>query len=1237
MKKMLLIISFLSLFLMTGLSAEIISLNSQESNAVTVTVLESNSNYTLIEMNLNNFSKQKVEIDNHDYYLLNLKSEGVSLNKGMPALPLVGRSIAISPDAKMSYEIIEVSYSEITGHIAPSKGSLLRNVNPNDVPYEFSDIYKLDEFYPKSLIDLGEPYIFRDIRGLSFRVTPFAYNPVQGIIKVYDKIVVKIYNDGIDTVNVLNRSSNKISKPFVSLYRNHFINYTSYRNRYETIEEQGTILVISYPAFMDAIQPYVDWKNQKGIPTVLVSTQETGTTTASIQSFITNYWNTNPDVAFIQLVGDAPQIPTPIFAGGGSDPSYVMLAGNDHYPELFIGRFSAETIAQVETQVERTIYYERDIIDGEWLSKGTGVASNEGPGDNGEYDHQHLDIIRNLLLDYTYDHVDQFYQPQATAAQVTNALNDGRSFINYTGHGSQTTWVTTGFSNNHINALTNDNKLPFIVTVACVNGDFTGTTCFAEAWLRATNNTTGAPTGAVNIYAATINQPWYEPMRAQDVIVELLVDEEKNTIGGLFFNGASAMLDVYPGTGGINTMRTWHIFGDAALQVRTTAPLEMVIDAPETFFIGLSEYSVTVDIEDALVSLYRHDTQELIGFAYSNVEGEATIYLEEPLTEPCILTLTVSGYNRITDIREISVIPNEGPYLVYNSVSFPEGHAPNFGSLTGVNLQVYNVGSENAQNVNLTLVSNDQYINVINPQTTVALIESEQYYDITDTFTFKIANNVPDQHSALFTLLAQDSENIWTMNFRITLNAPVLAYGEYMIIETTGNNNNRLDPGETAEIHIPFINTGHANSSEASIVMFSNNPYIYIEENSIIVPSVESQGTSYAVYTVTADENIEPGSRVSFGYFAEFTSAQFQSSFDIPVGLLIEDFETGDLEMFEWANNSMNPWYIVEDEVYEGNYSLRSGSISHNQTSTLSISRTLTSPGIISFWFKVSSEQVHDKLQFYLNNAVLNSWSGEIDWTYVEFELPAGTHTLRWVYRKDASNTAGLDCAWIDYITFPLSGGAEYNGPVLYVNTESIEFNDVETGGTYISDFTLVNFGNTMLQGTITVPTGFNIYDARNQNSQTLNYFIAPNNNKVFNLVFRPTQNIEYDGFINITSNDPTAPNDSIQIVVNYSTSISDTEIPNLVTSIIGNYPNPFNPETSIRFSTDTRQNIEISVYNVKGQLVKTLANDVYDKGFHSVVWNGKDNNNRNVASGVYFYKFSTPELVQVRKMLLMK
>lgn len=112
---------------------------------------------------------------------------------------------------------------------------------------------------------------------------------------------------------------------------------------------------------------------------------------------------------------------------------------------------------------------------------------------------------------------------------------------------------------------------------------------------------------------------------------------------------------------------------------------------------------------------------------------------------------------------------------------------------------------------------------------------------------------------------------------------------------------------------------------------------------------------------------------------------------------------------------------------------------------------------------------------------------------------------------------------------------------------------------------------------------------------------------------------------------------DPANLVVVVDNTSNDNNNVNLVTRLQGNYPNPFNPETTISFSTQKDNLVTLDIYNIKGQRVKTLINEHKTAGQHSVVWNGTDDNNRNVSSGVYFYRMRNGEFSSTKKMILMK
>lgn len=101
-------------------------------------------------------------------------------------------------------------------------------------------------------------------------------------------------------------------------------------------------------------------------------------------------------------------------------------------------------------------------------------------------------------------------------------------------------------------------------------------------------------------------------------------------------------------------------------------------------------------------------------------------------------------------------------------------------------------------------------------------------------------------------------------------------------------------------------------------------------------------------------------------------------------------------------------------------------------------------------------------------------------------------------------------------------------------------------------------------------------------------------------------------------------------------TDAEDIQVPALFTA--SNYPNPFNPTTTIQFSLPSSQNVEVTIYNVKGQKVKALLKDNRDAGNHKLTWLGDDDEGNSVSSGVYFYKVRTKSQKNIiKKMLLMK
>ena len=654
----------------------------------TVNVLENTDDQVVIHYVFGDFTSRPIDVNGQIFTQIYLAGESLKKDVGAPALPDVSRSIIIPDDARMVVSVLDSSYYEIEDiDIAPSKGFILRTINPNDVPYTFGSAYEADAFYPGPVAVLRKPYIMRDHRGIVVTANPFQYNPVQRLLRVYTDMTVQVSVVGKGEANVLKRNGHErlLSRAFRDIYSSHFLNYdTGASVRYTPLNEEGDMLIIVHDPWISNVQPLVDHKNSIGINTTIVGVSTIGNDATLIKNYIQNAYNLS-DLVFVLLVGDAAQVATPSASGGASDPSYSKLAGDDDYPDILVGRFSAETAADVDTQVQRTIEYENmPAIQQDWFWRGTGIASNDGTGngDDNEWDWEHIRNIRTDLLDYGYTDVDELYEGDQsgedapgnpTSQMVADCLNAGRGIINYCGHGSTTTWVTTGFSVSSINALVNDSMLPFIFDVACVNGQFAGYTCFAEAWLRATHN--DEPTGAVGIYASSINQSWAPPMEAQDEFNFLYVAQAYNTYGALCFAGSCSMMDAY-GSGGVSMFNTWHIFGDPSLLVvgtaiaRNPSPVDGATDVNPNIVLSWTPgtYASSHDV------YFGTDYNSVLDANHSSSEYKGNQPLDYNSYDPGTLDYSTTYYWVIDEVNEANTWP--GDVWRFTTAASPDTNAP---------------------------------------------------------------------------------------------------------------------------------------------------------------------------------------------------------------------------------------------------------------------------------------------------------------------------------------------------------------------------------------------------------------------------------------------------------------------------------------------------------------------------------------------------------------------------------
>ncbi len=250
-----------------------------------------------------------------------------------------------------------------------------------------------------------------------------------------------------------------------------------------------------------------------------------------------------------------------------------------------------------------------------------------------------------------------------------------------------------------------------------------------------------------------------------------------------------------------------------------------------------------------------------------------------------------------------------------------------------------------------------------------------------------------------------------------------MGLGAIDIDDPTGNNDGIIDPGETVDVVVGLTNQGAYDAENVTGVYSTSNAYTTINSGNLSFGTIAPGATETASFNISVSTGT-PIAHVIEGILdvnclSNGNSFDYDYDLNLSVGLLVEDFETGDFTEFEWENSGNSDWFITTDEAYEGTYSTRSGAIGNNSSSNLQITVNVLSAGDLSFYRKVSSENTYDFLRFYVDGAVVESWSGEEDWAQFTHALSVGEHTLKWAYEKDTGVANGSDCAWIDYVVFP--------------------------------------------------------------------------------------------------------------------------------------------------------------------------------------------------------------------------
>jgi hypothetical protein len=903
--------------------------------ANTTDILENDYALFTVSNTVATIHASKIKTETKDFTQLHIAGYGFSTKVGEPKLPVLKKLIEIPLNADVEVFITHKSFKEFSlddfnlhDHIIPVQPSLSKSEDPLQAEFQFrEDVYNFNGFLGDELVSVEIQGTMRGIRMARMEIAPVQYNPVTNMIRVYSEIQVEFRFTGGNIGQTIAMKENGMN-PFFTGMSKMLFNYKQPENTDNLFDNNPiTYIIVSDPMFEEVLQPFIAWKTRKGFMVVEAYTDdpEVGNTPTSIKNFLEGFYNDPPEgyhpQSFILIVGDVAQVPAFDGTSGNhaTDLYYAEYTG-DKLPEAFYGRFSANNIAQLQPQIDKTLEYEQYLFpDPSFLDEVVMVAGKDATHQmewgNGQvnYGTEYYFNEGNGLYSHTY------LQPEPAggnyAMQIRQTISDGVAYANYTAHCSASGWADPAFTTNHIQSLQNQSKYPLMVGNCCSSASFQSNS-FGEDIMRADGK------GAVGYIGGSNNTYWDEDfwwaVGFKAVTANPVYDSAAiGTYDRLFHNQPGVTTNDWhitqgqmPTAGNLAVAQSgtsltnyyweiYHLMGDPSLMAYFSQPPD--INANYNMLIPLDAEAFTVNtVPFAYVSISKDGV--LHGAAFANSDGLAHITFTQPFETPGEAGIVITGQNLKPYSEIILVASPDGPFVLCQQALVNDQSAGNgnglmdYAETISLDISMQNFGQQAGENITLVLTCHSEFVTITDSLATLEIIEPNELMALTGVFEFLISETLPDGHLVHFEIEATDGTQIWTSNFSLTGHAPVIEFAGYMIDDEDGNNNGKLDPGETVQMTVYAKNTGTSpafgllgelSSPDLFITISSGQPQLFGD----IGPD-EMVSTAFEV---SADAETPHGhlSNFDLGLFADMSITGY-GQFEIiigPVPLLIIDLD----------------------------------------------------------------------------------------------------------------------------------------------------------------------------------------------------------------------------------------------------------------------------------------------------------------------------------------------------------
>ncbi len=1176
----------------------------------------------------------------------NLEIPGAAENlPGEPDLPIFGNWILIPNGSGVDLEIsagAPVVYDNID--LAPvqhPKADLVDAIEPEFVRSE--QIYTTDTSFPGKFAALES---LKKKRGQSCTILwlfPFQYNPITRQLYYYPDLQVSVNFDGTSEPIPSNLYKDEYKDFWKGLAINAdeilAIQETAAQNDFLTRDEGCDLLIITHPLFIGAAQTLASWKREKTIRTEVVTLDETGYETEEIDNYIRNVaaeWDPAP--MHILLIGDSEFLPTwyvtehPYDDGGqgytAADLYYADIDDpHDMVADMSFGRIPVNSPQEADAFIEKIIQYEQNppedsdfynnvICAAYFQDTGYGYAERRFAKTSEDVRNflteNYYDVTRIYFTeanndpqywntgDYVFENdysgeplPDEIRKPQfpwnGSAADINQALNIGTFFVLHRDHGYRLGWGEPSYSVYDIPGISNAGRLPMVWTVNCNTGWFDNETddsscgtgddseSFVEYFMNHSDGGTVGMIGSTRVSYSGNN--------------DRLVWGFMDAIWPEFLNWCTAD---YPDHQPIYKMGQVINYGKEYFManstyggdVRTTTLEEFLWFGDPTIEMWTSqpeELTVTHEVEAALGS-----TEFVVSCDVEDADV-ALILADKIIAKGKILNgSTTLNFQPIVEIQELKLAVSThnylpyiteidviptGPYVVCETAQFNESGDYIDGSIQA--LDIVNITLD-LHNIGIMPTPDEITILLSTESELVEIVTGSAVCTVIDDSTSYLLEN------AFQIELMPGIEDGTSIEFTLEmLSADNNWPGHFQllvnapVLEFSGYNLNHLDGNDniTDPGENVEITFDYTNSGNG----FSYNIFTTLTSND---PYIQISGMDII-------DQIDPGSDATSTFPLTLSVAP-----DCPLDHYIE------LSLLAFDNTG---------SVLIREFSIPIGIIVYNFDDGSGV------------W---DNENLSEE---YLNEWHLSSFRNSTE--NGEFSMKCGgtddanysNNIYAALYAPLIQAAPGSVLRFSHWLHTGLIGDSLcWDGGLLEISVNGGEYETIEPVGGYPANIINLDIfpfaaGTPVFAGEIDweeVEVDLSDYQGEVQ----LRFVFGSS----------PTMYTLEGWYI-----------DDVQIV-NYTDS-DENEIVPVTTSLAQNHPNPFNPETTISFALAQDEAVELEIFNIRGQKIKTLVSEELGSGNHDIRWQGQDDLNQPVSSGIYFYRLKTDRFTDIKKMILMK